>query len=36
VEKELKQAFEMTDLGDVELYLGIKFIYQEEGIFVSQ
>lgn len=23
VEKELKQAFEMTNLGDVELYLGI-------------
>jgi hypothetical protein len=36
VEKELKQTFEMIDLGDVKLYWGTKFIYQEEGIFVSQ
>jgi hypothetical protein len=36
VEKELKQVFEMIDLGDIKLYLGIKFTYQEEGIFVSQ
>jgi hypothetical protein len=36
VEKELKQVFEMSDLGDVKLYLGIKCIYQKEGIFVSQ
>jgi len=36
VEKELKQAFEMNDLGDVKLYFGTKFVYEEEGIFVSQ
>ncbi len=36
MEKELKQAFEMNDLGDVKSYLGTKFAYEEEGIFVSQ
>jgi len=36
VEKDLKQAVKMNDLGDVKLYLGTKFAYEEEGIFVSQ
>jgi hypothetical protein len=36
MEKELKQAFEMIDLGDVKLYLGTNFAYEDEGIFVSQ
>jgi hypothetical protein len=36
VEKELKQAFEMNDLGDVKLYLGTKFPYEKDEIFVSQ
>ncbi len=36
MEKELKQAFEMNDVGDVKLYLGTKFPYEEDEIFVSQ
>jgi hypothetical protein len=36
MEKELNQAYEMTDLGDVKLYLGTKFVYEEEGIFIFQ
>ncbi len=36
MEKELKQTFKMIDLGNIKLYWGTKFIYKEEGIFVSQ
>jgi hypothetical protein len=36
MEKEMNQAFEMINLGDVKLYLGTKFVYEEERIFIFQ
>jgi hypothetical protein len=33
---QLQKRFEMKNLGDMSHYLKIKFIYFEEGIFVTQ
>jgi hypothetical protein len=30
------QCFEMTNLGEMNYYFKVKFIYLEEGIFMSQ
>ncbi len=36
IKKELKQIFEMTDIGQLQRYLGVEFRISSLGIFMTQ